>query len=150
MAYLDLSELSRVFRLSPWWKRHRPGWARFVRSDYLGPSHLPLDEAVRQRVYEESKAYPKGPIRMLTHLRYVGYCFNPVTFYYGFNDDGETLEWILAEITNTPWNERHSYFLPIAQDNPQRSWEFPKDFHVSPLTAWIKAIAGNLANRDSS
>ena len=46
---------------------------------------------------------------LLTHLRHFGYCFNPVSFYYGYAEDGTTLDWILAEITNTPWGERHCY-----------------------------------------
>ena len=48
---------------------------------------------------------------MLTHLRTFGHCFNPVSFYYCFAADGERLEAIVAEVTNTPWGERHAYVL---------------------------------------
>ena len=54
---------------------------------------------------------PMGPIRMLTHLRYFGVGFNPVTFYYCFDAADTRVESIVAEITNTPWNERHAYVL---------------------------------------
>jgi DUF1365 family protein len=73
---------------------------------------------------------------MLTHLRVLGCVMNPVSFYYGFDDDGRTLRWILAEITNTPWGERFSYFLPLESGQDARqpaSWRFPKRFHVSPF-----------------
>ncbi len=54
----------------------------FRRKDYLGPTSLPLDEAVRARVESVTGVRPEGPVRMLTNLRYFGYCMNPVTFYY--------------------------------------------------------------------
>jgi len=61
---------------------------------------------------------------------------NPVSFYYGFAADGETLEWILAEITNTPWGERHAYLLRVADATRKGlslHWDFAKCFHVSPF-----------------
>jgi DUF1365 family protein len=73
---------------------------------------------------------------MLTHLRYFGLCFNPVTFYYCFDPAGERVETIVAEITNTPWHERHAYVLDCAaQAGPKRAWRFHfgKRFHVSPF-----------------
>jgi DUF1365 family protein len=39
---------------------------------------------------------------------------NPVSFYYCFDAAGARLETIVAEITNTPWKERHQYVLPVA------------------------------------
>jgi DUF1365 family protein len=54
-----------------------------------------------------------GPIRLLTHLRYFGCSLNPVSFYYCFDAADVRVETIVAEITNTPWNERHAYVLPL-------------------------------------
>jgi DUF1365 family protein len=74
---------------------------------------------------------------MLTHLRYWGYCYNPVTFYYQFESDGKTLGAITAEITNTPWGERHAYYLDCQKSESPKPgryrWQFPKTFHVSPF-----------------
>jgi DUF1365 family protein len=69
-------------------------------------------------------------------LRYFGYVFNPVTFYYCYDESGSDVETILAEITNTPWKERHAYALPAA--SAQRTgrvmrFQFGKEFHVSPF-----------------
>ena len=78
----------------------------------------------------------KGPIYLLTHLRYFGHAMNPVSFYYGFDEDNRTLHWILAEITNTPWGERHSYFLPVTPAvgrTASHIFDFAKQFHVSPF-----------------
>lgn len=137
MVYLDLAEADRVLSMTRLWGRSRFCPARFVREDYLGPGEATLDEAVRTRVHAECGRRPSGPIRMLTHLRYFGYVFNPVTFYYCF-DDAERVTAVVAEITNTPWGERHAYVLDVdraarrADDRPMR-WRFGKEFHVSPF-----------------
>lgn len=134
MLYLDLAELPTVFEGTPFWSAQRPAPAWFKRSDYLGPAHVPLDEAVRALVTERTGHRPSGPIRLLTHLRYFGYCMNPVSFYYCFDASGADLETIVAEITNTPWGQRHQYVLPVAPGTPRsKSFEFDKDFHVSPF-----------------
>ncbi|MET0331181.1 MAG: DUF1365 domain-containing protein [Dyella sp.] len=134
--YLDLEELDQVFTHRWLWSNERRNVAQFRRRDYLGPAELPLAEAVRQRVEVTTGYRPTGPIRLLTHLRYGGLVFNPVSFYYCYAEDGVTLVNIVAEITNTPWKERHAYVLPVATALARGSalhWTFPKAFHVSPF-----------------
>lgn len=136
MAWIDLSELDEVFRGRWFWSTRRPALAWLRRADYLGDSQLSLDEAVRRRVEVEAGRRPAGPIRMLTQLRNFGHCFNPVTFYYCYDTDGNYVEWIVAEVTNTPWRERHSYVLPAAEmrgDGDTLHFAFDKQFHVSPF-----------------
>jgi DUF1365 family protein len=139
MMYLDLAELPRVFEPYLLWSARRAAPARFKRSDYLQHGDdptLPLDESVRQLVASRTGKRPVGPIRLLTHLRYFGYSFNPVSFYYCFDGTGEKVQTIVAEITNTPWKERHAYVLPVgdslASGNAWR-FRFEKQFHVSPF-----------------
>jgi DUF1365 family protein len=135
MVYLDLAELDRVFRGRWLWSTSRPAPARFRREDHLrdvGDPSLPLDQAVRKRVCEELGEAPDGPIRLLTHLRYWGYGFNPVSFFY-CHDADETLRAVVAEVSNTPWNERHVYVLPVTDDGPVHHFESAKEFHVSPF-----------------
>lgn len=134
--YLDLDEVDRVFARRWLWSSERGNVAQFRRTDYLGPPELSLAEAVRQRVEQATGHRPLGPIRLLTHLRYFGYVFNPVSFYYCFAEDGVKLVCIVAEITNMPWHERHAYVLPIETAQRQGRallWSFPKSFHVSPF-----------------
>lgn len=136
--YLDLDEIEAVFHQHWLWSAHRRNLAEWRRGDYLGPTELPLAEAVRERVRRASGRVLSGPIRLLTHPRYAGYVFNPVSFYYCYEADGSTLACIVAEITNTPWGERHAYVLPA--DSAQRrgrvlAWGFDKQFHVSPFMA---------------
>lgn len=134
--YLDLDEIDGVFARRWLWSTERRNIARFRRDDYLGPSELSLANAVRLRVEQATARRPTGPIRLLSHLRYFGHAFNPVSFYYCFAEDGITLDCVVAEITNMPWRERHAYVLPVGSASTQGrvfSWEFPKAFHVSPF-----------------
>lgn len=134
--WLDLDEVDRAFEGRWFWSVGRRNVAEFRRSDYLGDASVPLKQAVLDRVEAQTGSRPTGPVRVLTHLRYFGYCFNPVSFYYCYAGDGTTLEAIVAEITNTPWGERHAYVLPVADAGRRGDvleWSFDKRFHVSPF-----------------
>jgi DUF1365 family protein len=135
MFYLDLDELDGLFSESMWWSVRRAALLRFKRSDYLGHDGTPLADAVRQKVTEQTGRQPGGPIRLLTHLRQFGYCYNPVSFYYCFDPAGERVEIIVADITNTPWNERHAYIFDLdsSVDAGAHRYRLSKEFHVSPF-----------------
>lgn len=138
MLYLDLDELDRVFQGRWLWSARGRALAEFRRSDFLGQPERPLPDAVRDCAEAALGRRPGGPIRLLTHLRYAGYSFNPVSFYYCFHRDGTSLDCIVAEITNTPWGERHAYVVEAARGKTRgRSleWTFGKNFHVSPFMA---------------
>ncbi len=138
MAYLDLSELSFCFDGSFLWSARWPAMARFCRSDYLGDQDVPLDRAVRELVEERTGLNPTGPIRLLTHLRYFGKSFNPVSFFYCFADDSSRVLAVVAEVTNTPWGERHAYVMAVDRPADHGTVKlmrarFDKRLHVSPL-----------------
>ena len=133
---LDLAEIDTLFAGRWLWSSTGRNLAEFRRSDYLGDATQPLADAVRDRVARETGERPAGPIRLLAHPRYFGHVFNPVAFYYCYAADGTTLHTIVAEITNTPWKERHAYVLPVAtarRDGRALCWDFDKRFHVSPF-----------------
>ncbi|HEX7816733.1 DUF1365 domain-containing protein [Dyella sp.] len=134
--YLDLDELDDVFTDRWLWSVNRRNLAQWRRADYMAPTERPLATVVRDRAETALGHRPSGPIRMLTHLRYAGFVFNPVTFYYCYREDGRTLDAIVAEITNTPWRERHAYVLPAStaqQHGRALHWHMAKRFHVSPF-----------------
>jgi uncharacterized protein len=136
MVYLDLEEIDQVFQGRWFWSSDSPNLAWFRREDYLGGDSGSIADKVREVVLAAGGPEPKGPIRLLTHLRYFGYCFNPVSFYYCFMPDGKKIQTIVAEITNTPWNERKTYVLIPENDVPLANMHrycFPKTFHVSPF-----------------
>ncbi len=169
MMYLDLDELDEVFRGRWLWSTRRPAVAWFRRGDYLGGTDVPLDEAVRREAERQTGHRPTGPIRVLTHLRTFGYVQNPVTFYYCFDEAGERVRTILAEITNTPWNERHVYAL-TAREPPgeadaapsgdarvrsagvatDRTHRFDKAFHVSPFMDMDHEYAWSFSEPDDA
>jgi len=132
MLYLDLAELPTVFAGRWLWSAARPALARFRRADYFGDPREPLDESVRRLVASATGRRPAGPIRLLTHLRYFGYGFNPVSFYYCFAAAGDAVETIVAEVRNTPWGERHCYVLDAA-GGPAKRFTTDKALHVSPF-----------------
>ncbi len=136
MVYLDLAELDQVFRGRWLWSTRRSALARFDRADHFGDPGMPLDRAVRDLVEQRTGRRPFGPIRLLTHLRYFGYCFNPVSFYYCFDAADRRIEAMVAEVNNTPWGERHCYVL----GEPYRTtagiyqrYRSEKAMHVSPF-----------------
>jgi uncharacterized protein len=134
LMYLDLAELPELFDGHPLWSARRPAPAWFRRADYFGDPALPLDVAVRDLVQARLGSRPEGPVRMLAHLRYLGHCFNPVAFYWCFAPDGERVEAVVAEVTNTPWGERHAYVAAGGgKDEHVLESGHPKALHVSPF-----------------
>ena len=133
LMYLDLDELPGLFQGRWFWSTRRPALARFRRRDYLGDPDRPLKDAVADLVEERTGRRPRGPIRLLTHLRYFGYAFNPASLYYCF-DDAERVQSIVAEVSNTPWNERHVYVVDRGTRESLR-FAVKKEFHVSPFMA---------------
>jgi len=116
---------------------------RFRRRDHMGDESVPLAEAVRRRVLEATGTLPDGPIRLLTGLGFFWQRFNPVSFYYCFDRAGELLQFVVAEVTNTPWGEQYSYVLDARQQmtgpaaagasSPPLRFVTEKRFHVSPF-----------------
>ncbi len=135
--FLDLAELPTLFDGRLLWSADRVNLAYFRRRDHLGNPTVPLDRAVRDLVAEKTGSRPAGPIRLLTHLRYFGYCFNPVSFYYCYDHSAKQVEAIVAEVHNTPWLEEHCYvFSEVQNESPKpgfKRFQFPKAFHVSPF-----------------
>lgn len=133
LALLDLDELDDLPSHLPWHgKRFAP--RSFRRSDYFAAHDPDMKKALRDRVDAELGFRPKGRIQMLTQLRSFGYLFNPVSFYL-LHDEHDRLAAVIAEVTNTPWRERHAYVLDArGEDAAQtRKWTFQKVFHVSPF-----------------
>ena len=135
MIYLDLEELPYLFRPYWLWSYEKFNWASFWRRDHVGDPKQSLADYIRGFVQNETGLKPEGPIRLLTHLRFLGYCFNPVSFYYIFNPEDTDLDYIVAEVCNTPWGERHCYLLHPGNQEPElkNSYRIQKKLHVSPF-----------------
>ena len=111
MAFLDVDrvgELMKVSRLASW---NRFNWATFDDRDHLGDPSRPLRNRVADDAARHGIALPDGRIFLLTHLRYLGYCFNPVSFFYCF-DRADRLQMVLAETHNTFGGAHHYWVRP--------------------------------------
>jgi len=135
--FLDLDELPTLFDIHPLWSNQQVNLAYFRRRDHFGNPGLPLKQAVQDLVEERLGHRPQGPVRVLTHLRYFGHCFNPASFYYCYNVEDTDVETIILEVHNTPWGEHFCYVMG-KKDNlhPFKDWRRhtrSKVFHVSPF-----------------
>lgn len=125
---LESNELEALSSSLTHFSAHDKARVRFKREDYLGDASVSLKQAVLERMTELNDGITlKGDIFMLGQLRMWGLYFSPVNFYYLRNTEGKYTH-MLAEVSNTPWNERHHYLVNLdTQDDT------PKAFHVSPF-----------------
>ena len=133
MPYICLDELPELFDGHWLWSARGRAPAQFRRSDFLGDPNLPLQQEVRRRIYEETGKHHSGPIYLLANLRYFGIAMNPIACYYCYSEDESRLEFLVAEVNNTPWNERHSYVMIGPEQGRWLRTQFDKQFHVSPF-----------------
>lgn len=133
MPLVDVSELPELVDDVPFWSARRWACARFLRKDFLGDPERPLLEEVRRRIYEETGDTQRGQVLLLANWRYFGVQSNPIACYFCFDENDGQLTHIVAEVTNTPWHERHSYVLPVEDSSGRLSIKFSKAMHVSPF-----------------
>lgn len=134
MVWLDLDRLDEIFGGRWLWSHRFPTLAWFRREDHAGDPDIPLGDYIRDVVEERTGTRPEGPIRLLTHLRYFGFYMNPIALYYCYDADDAQVEYVVAEVHNTPWNERHLYLWPgEVCRNPESAFRCVKKFHVSPF-----------------
>ena len=135
MAFLDVDRIPALMQVSRLSGYNRWNWASFYDGDHFGDIQIPLRRRIEDDAARHGIELPHGKIFLLTHLRYLGYNFNPVSFYYCFDRD-ENLRLILAEVNNT-FGETQNYWLSPANEfaasGKSRSYEFAKAFHVSPF-----------------
>lgn len=134
MVWLNLDRLDEAFGGTWLWSHRFPTLAWFRRRDHIGDPAVPLGNYIRSEINRQTGQFPAGPIYVLTHLRYFGYYMNPITLYYCHDESGQHVAHVVAEVHNTPWNERHLYLWPgeVCRD-PESMFRCAKTFHVSPF-----------------
>lgn len=146
MVLLDIDRIPELMQRSPFTSYNRWNWAAFHEADHVGDPRVPLRQRLARDAATHGHTLPDGGIFLLTHLRYAGYGFNPVSFYYCYDSRG-TLRLVLAEVNNT-FGGRHNYWL---EPSPTRSSDAlqpatyrasaEKAFYVSPFMAADMAYA---------
>ena len=134
MLMLDVDEIKSVFEANRWWSVERFNLISFKRKDYLGRHNGDLKTTVESLIFKRTGEQFSGKVYLLTHPRYLGFVFNPVSFYFCVNHQGQ-LEYVLADINNTPWDERYCYVLKAEKNTHSQSVisVFDKQFHISPF-----------------
>jgi DUF1365 family protein len=143
MVSLDIDRIPELMSVSPFTSYNRWNWASFYDADHFGDLGYSLRERLARDAQEHGSELPDGRIFLLTHLRYLGYNFNPVSFFYCYDRQGQ-LKTILAEVNNT-FGETHNYWLD-EKSRPElghasldgsvaksHQYQFRKQFHVSPF-----------------
>lgn len=131
---LDLSELSVLERRLPLFGYNRMRPVSLFDRDYLEPK----PGAIRRKLFDQLSVHVSSDdiaqAIMVTAPRYLGYVFNPVSFYLCYGRGGQPLV-AVAEVNNT-FGEKHVYVLPVTEalekGFPLR-FQAPKAFHVSPF-----------------
>ena len=104
---------------------------KFEQSDYLkgllDSQHQPIIERAHAQLAQLGVDEKFSHVYLLGQLRCLGIYFSPVNFYFFGHQDNE-FSYMVAEVSNTPWNERHYYLVPL-----QKKVNFKKVFSVSPF-----------------
>lgn len=132
MTLIDLDEIPALPHIGIALERFSP--ASFCRGDYLGGGDIKTK--AQDRIAELTEERLTGKVLLLCQLRYLGCYFNPVNFYYLYDEHNE-LRWLLAEVRNTPVTN-----VILMPSSPMVLCRFPKRFMCRLLTRWTWCITG--------
>lgn len=147
MVYLDVDEIDTLCDRVTCFGRSWFHFARFRRQDYIGGAEN-INLSVENKIFELTGERISGKVSMLCHLRYGGLYFSPLNMYYVFDQQG-CWQYVLAEVSNTPWNQRHYYAIPAKQYWQQKHFIDDKAFHVSPFNPMDQDYVWQLSIPDS-
>jgi len=134
MALVDVDHIPEQMQISRFTSYNRFNWASFDERDHLGSSTLPLRQRLAESAAAQGLRLPEGPIYLLTHLRYLGYAFNPISFYYCYDRHGQ-LGAVLNEVNST-FGEQRLYWIDATRATRGPSGlrhRTAKTMHVSPF-----------------
>lgn len=134
MAWLNIDEIPAQLAKSRFTAYNRFNLASFYERDHFGDASLPLRRRLEIDALQHGVTLPDGPIFLLTHLRYLGYCFNPISLFFCYNRQNE-LSIVLAEVNST-FGESSNYWLSTRNQQPAATslrYRSPKVMHVSPF-----------------
>lgn len=130
LMWLHLDEVNRLANTVRGFSNTSVAAFEFRRSDYLGAPAEPLKHSVLTEMnrLNPSNTQLSGDVFLLGQARHFGLYFSPVNFYFLRDKQTKQFSHMLAEVSNTPWNERHHYLVDLArQENTNKA------FHVSPF-----------------
>lgn len=132
---IDLDELPHLSKIGPWFKSNKFAPLSLKASDYLSHQAQLSKQHVWEKIQSLGAKQEPARVMFIGQLRCFGLYFSPINLYYCF-DENDALLSMLAEVSNTPWNERHYYLIPVNQQDEKNSSQkmiSEKAFHVSPF-----------------
>jgi DUF1365 family protein len=145
MGLLDIDRVEEAMAVSRWASAEKFNVLSLRARDYLWNR----EGTLRQRLEAEAEAsgiqLPGGRILLLTHLRYLGYGFNPISLFYCLNEAGE-VELVGAEVHST-FGERHLYWLNAANRDERGFHHARKRLYVSPFNGMDNEYRFGLAHQ---
>ncbi len=140
MVFLDIDRIPELMLVSDFTGYNQWNWASFEERDHFGDPAIPLRRRLAEDAAKSGVPFPDGPIFLLTHLRYWGYNFNPISLFYCYDKAGD-LKTVLAEVNST-FGETRNYWLSEANQLAALNRRVPgnsqhyrcrKTMHVSPF-----------------
>ena len=135
MMLVDLDEVEQLHHQHWWFSNKRWAPLELKESDYFKGIDQTNAPAQQTKLKQKSLLIAQNlgadisnitRVAMLAQLRCFGIYFSPVNFFFLYQD--ETAKYLLAEVSNTPWNKKHCYLIDLQQPQPSQ-----KCFHVSPF-----------------
>lgn len=122
----ELNDIDNEFRLIGK-SRFKP--IRLCLSDHLSGVNDPIEfkRRIKEKVNGLGGSWQGDKLLMMTQARFMGIYFSPVNFFFCYQN--KECRYMLAEVSNTPWHEKHWYLVDLHQSKP----EVDKEFHVSPF-----------------
>lgn len=139
---LDLDELPLLRRYSKLFGHNEPRPFSIYDRDYVHSGAGSIAEKIRAQLRDRGCCEEISRIELVTMPRFLGFAFNPVSFYFCFDAQG-AVRYQIAEINNT-YHQRHSYFFggpeapPVARAHQEErhtvtKYITKKEFFVSPF-----------------
>lgn len=126
---------------------NRFGAFSFHDGDHLRWGAGSARERVTRYLQDQGVSVPLGRIRLLTHLRVFGYVFNPVSFYFCDDLEGEPVA-VIAEVHNT-YREQKPYLLVKPDAEGRFLSTYPKTFYISPFSPLDPSLTLRIAQPDT-
>ncbi len=138
MFYLDLDELPALHRQLRFMSHNRFNLFNFRDRDHLqwpagNPDQSkPVKEHLRNFLAEKGFTLGNGRVMVLTNLATLGYQFNPVSFYFCYDEQGVP-RCSVVEVSNTFHEMKPYYLSPESFRDGRFVHQIDKYFYVSPF-----------------
>ena len=132
MFYLDLDEVDMISKNLALFSVDKGNIFSFMMEDHTDFGGKTVEKNIRSYLNEKGVEHRVKRIMLLTHLKTFGYIFNPVSFYYCFDENDKPV-CSVVEITNTFREMKLFYLGPDTLTNNQFKSEQKKYFYISPF-----------------